>query len=289
MADSTLLNLLEIDGASNDDFALIWDSSAVNENNNKKIKFERIAEYVGQVGQVDFNVTTNSKDIVVSAKKQLVDGLVLSLTFLTDILGSSADDFMTINYNLQGQKTIKVGKDGSLSDFKPVSISDSFKFLQAFTTLQCKYVEAQDCFLIVGNPVVLSDSSSTSGYTIYSDGTTVYPKNVVDSKFSSKEPFVIRLKYTSSTSGVLNDIANAIGPNSFANYTALITVSKSVSFASGTDGFITLLINYARNKYAHAQTIASSGMSLSAINQYSTFTISGATADSTVTAVVIGY
>ncbi|MCQ2589301.1 MAG: hypothetical protein MJ179_02650 [Treponema sp.] len=173
MADSTIQGLIPIDELEKDDLFPIWDNSAGNDNT-KKATALQMAKFVGSAGLSSVNITSNTKDFVISIEgKELQDAMTLNITALVEITGSE-NDVLTIAYNGGEAKNIKVNKDGVLADYVPFNVDSSWKFLQAFTSLDVKYIENLDCWIVVGNPVVFSNSSSTSGYTIYADGRKVY-------------------------------------------------------------------------------------------------------------------
>jgi len=110
--------------------------------------------------------------VTISASSTTVSGLPIKrgscvkILFTSAITGSDTSTAMAITYN-GTSIPVKVGKQGSLSNFVAHEINSAYYYLQAYTTLELIYDGTQ--FIIVGNPVVLSSSD----YTIYADGSKV--------------------------------------------------------------------------------------------------------------------
>jgi len=95
---------------------------------------------------------------------ELGTGGNIKILFTADVTGSDDTTGLSITYN-GSAKAVKVGKDGSLVDFVASEISaGTYKYLQAYTTLELVYNGTY--FIIVGNPIVLSDTD----YTIWANG-----------------------------------------------------------------------------------------------------------------------
>jgi len=113
--------------------------------------------------------------VTISASSTTVSGLPIKrgscvkILFTSAITGSDTSTAMAITYN-GTSIPVKVGKQGSLSNFVAHEINSAYYYLQAYTTLELIFDGTQ--FIIVGNPVVLSSSD----YTIYADGSKrIYP------------------------------------------------------------------------------------------------------------------
>lgn len=87
---------------------------------------------------------------------ELGTGGNIKILFTSAIAGVDTSTGLTLTYN-GSPIAVKVGKDGALEDFKAVEVSSGvYKYLQAYTTLELIYNGTY--FIIVGNPVVLSDT-----------------------------------------------------------------------------------------------------------------------------------
>ncbi len=91
------------------------------------------------------------------------NGGIIKVLFTSAITGTDSTSAMSINYNGTAI-SVKVNKNGTLSNFVAKYISSSYKYLQAYTLLELLYDGTN--FIIVGNPIVLSSAD----YTIYADG-----------------------------------------------------------------------------------------------------------------------
>ena len=91
-------------------------------------------------------------------------GNVVKILFTADIVGTDETTGLVISYNGNGIP-VKVNYNGALINFVAREIqSNTFKYLQAYTTIEMIYDGTQ--FIIIGNPVVLSDVD----VTVYADG-----------------------------------------------------------------------------------------------------------------------
>ena len=101
----------------------------------------------------------------------LKNGMSLKIMFTSDLAGTDTSTGLSLTYNTV-PIPVKVNKSGSLSNMLAHEISSSsYKYIQAYTTLEFIYLADYDglgnpAFVVVGNPVVLSSSD----YTIYADG-----------------------------------------------------------------------------------------------------------------------
>lgn len=106
------------------------------------------------------------------------DGLSLKVTVKNGYYAATSGTVMTFGLNDLGGKKIYVAKQGVLSTLGSVSLDrgDGTKnwFIQPFTTLELEYDSTLDDsaggWILTNNPVVLSKSDATNGYTIYADG-----------------------------------------------------------------------------------------------------------------------
>lgn len=262
MADSTIQGLIPIDELEKDDLFPIWDNSAGNDNT-KKATALQMAKFVGSAGLSSVNITSNTKDFVISIEgKELQDAMTLNITALVEITGSE-NDVLTIAYNGGEAKNIKVNKDGVLSDYVPFNVDSSWKFLQAFTSLDVKYIENLDCWIVVGNPVVISNSSGTSGYTIYSDGTIGYSKE-------QTENYALGVRVAGSFSNAFFNIGEDTKvtlPNKMLILLRVWDITNGNSCI--VSGF------YQRNVLNRPAVVSTNGINLTGNNQYGTFNFSG--------------
>jgi len=166
MANYTINNLpntvTEINSA---DTLAVWDSA-----NSKTAK----------INGSNLSKSILSNLVTISASSTTVSGLPIKrgscvkILFTTAITGSDTSTAMAITYN-GTSIPVKVGKQGSLSNFVAHEINSAYYYLQAYTTLELIFDGTQ--FIIVGNPVVLSSSD----YTIYADGLKVMNNIVIGS------------------------------------------------------------------------------------------------------------
>ena len=109
----------------------------------------------------------------------LYTGATLKILFTAQIAGADTSSALTITYN-NSPYTVKVAKDGSLVDFTAKASGNAFVYCQAYTTLELMFDGTN--FIIIGNPVVISNSD----YTVYADGSITYSKTKVDNSFVGK-------------------------------------------------------------------------------------------------------
>ena len=186
-----------------------------------------------------FNVIPQATDsMTVMTASSVVNGAPLRtgstvrVMFTADLAGTDTATGLVLSYN--GINTpVKVGKNGSLSDFVASEVSTGvYKYVQAYTTLELAFDGSQ--FIIIGNPVVLSSAN----YTIYADGlqrvntVATNNKNMVTSN--------------AVASVIKNYNANDIGYSSSSSYYA------EISNLFPTEGLETnVFIITARNGEAH--------------------------------------
>lgn len=93
-------------------------------------------------------------------------GSVIRVMFTSAITGSDTTTALSLSYNGTSY-SVKVGKNGVLSNFVASYVNNDYTYLQAYTALELAFDGTQ--FIIIGNPVVLSSSD----YAIYADGSIV--------------------------------------------------------------------------------------------------------------------
>lgn len=122
----------------------------------------------------------NKRGKVIIASNTTVTGAPLKtgncvrIYFTADITAANETTTMQINYN-NINYYVKVPKDGALVNFVANAVGNTYKYVQAYITLELLYDGTQ--FVIMGNPIVISSAD----YTIYADGLKVLPENKVDS------------------------------------------------------------------------------------------------------------
>lgn len=125
--------------------------------------------------------TSNSNALIATSKTitnapVLTPNQVIKIMFTAALTASNATTALVISYN-GVNVTVKAPKDGSLIDYVAKQVGSSYYYCQAYTTLELLYDGTN--FVIVGNPVVYSNSD----YTIYTDGTN-QSKNCIKYLFS---------------------------------------------------------------------------------------------------------
>jgi hypothetical protein len=142
-----------------------------------------------QLQDVDVNVDVNiaqnctycAADSTTIKGAELFQGCSIKVLFTSAITGSNTTSPLTINYN-NVDITVKVGKNGALVDFVAYNTGSGFIYCQAYTTLELLF--DGNNFVIMGNPVVISNSD----YTVYTDGSIVYSANYINAnKLNSKK------------------------------------------------------------------------------------------------------
>jgi hypothetical protein len=140
-----------------------------------------------QLQDVDVNVDVNiaqnctycAADSTTIKGAELFQGCSIKVLFTSAITGSNTTSPLTINYN-NVDITVKVGKNGALANFVAYNTGSGFVYCQAYTTLELLF--DGNNFVIMGNPVVISNSD----YTVYTDGLITYTKQKVDNNFNTK-------------------------------------------------------------------------------------------------------
>lgn len=106
----------------------------------------------------------------------LKTGNVVRVLFTAELTAATASTALVINYNGVNYN-VKICKNGSKANYTPYTISNAYKYCQAYTTLEFIY-DGTD-FIVLGNPVVLSSSD----YIVYVDGTINKKKYNTDSTY----------------------------------------------------------------------------------------------------------
>ena len=183
---------------------------------------------------------------------------MVRVLFTAELTAANASTALVITYNSVNYN-VKVCKDGSLVNYTPFLIGSTYKYCQAYTTLEFIYDGTN--FIVLGNPVVISSSD----YTIYPDGTTKYNKTKSDSlqnhvelmsknrqemgaftetinNLSNYQAIIIRCVY-GNEAGQYYDTDNYI---EIKNVSDNFTIRSSV-FYSNTERFRVATINLSNN------------------------------------------
>lgn len=160
------------------DYLPIWDTSA---GKTGKITRENLVKGLQSSLTFDNYPTKNSSNpaksggifsanaVIMASSKTITSaptissGSIIRVMFTSAITGSDTTTALPLSYNGTSYP-VKVGKQGSLSNFVASNVNNAYIYLQAYTTLELAFDGTQ--FIIIGNPVVLSSSD----YTIYADG-----------------------------------------------------------------------------------------------------------------------
>ena len=94
----------------------------------------------------------------------LKTGNVVRIHFTADLTAQNNTTALTLNYNGVNYN-VKIPKNGALADYVAFKRSSTYKYLQAYTTLELLYDGTN--FVLIGNPVVWSGS----GFTIFANAT----------------------------------------------------------------------------------------------------------------------
>lgn len=86
----------------------------------------------------------------------------VKIMFTVTLSGTNTSTPLTITYN-RTQYTVKVNRDGSLTNLYAHEIGNTIRYIQAYTTIE--FIFNGTNLIIDGNPIVLSSSE----YTIYAD------------------------------------------------------------------------------------------------------------------------
>jgi hypothetical protein len=131
-------------------------------------------------------------------------GSTVRILFTQDLAGANTSTGLVLTYNGVGIP-VMVGKNGSLGAFTATDVgSSTYKYLQAYTTLEMAYDGTQ--FIILGNPAVISNAD----YTVYTDGLLSY-KNVFNKIFQGAISSVETNTHISVNAGSLGRTLVIIG------------------------------------------------------------------------------
>lgn len=121
--------------------------------------------------------TTAAKEVTLTTRAfRLIDGVSVRILFT---YASTVNNGHTLNINGTGAKSIKVYKSESLIDIPRKSAkwkgssSATYKIWDAGTVIDFIYSQTNDCWVVSGNPVLLSYSTtgtSHNSYRVYADG-----------------------------------------------------------------------------------------------------------------------
>ena len=136
----------------------IEDTDVVMVTNNNGNSFKLSGAEVNRRNQV---IIADSKTITGSPLKT---GRTYRIHFTVTLTASNTTDPLILKYN-NTNITVKIAKDGALSNYVAFSVDSTYKYLQAYTTLELFYNGTN--FVVIGNPVVLSSNS----YTIFANAT----------------------------------------------------------------------------------------------------------------------
>lgn len=137
----------------------------------------------------------------------LKNGVVIKVIFQEgakkETKSITTSDVVTLNYCNTGAKKIFARKDGEVIVLGNKVIGSDSVFFQELTDLNLIYLKDLDGgnggWLIMGNPVLISNSSETSGFLYYADGTSVYNKQSVYTKSESDTAFQAKGSYVPTT------------------------------------------------------------------------------------------
>lgn len=104
---------------------------------------------------------TATKILNINGITDVYDGFVVKVCFTNGHNGTT--------FTLNG-KTVKVNKNGSLIAMPYHTISGTNKVIQPYTTLEMFYSSTNDCWVVMGNPEVISYTSTTTSYVIKANG-----------------------------------------------------------------------------------------------------------------------
>ena len=153
-----------------------------------------LVEHANGAGYKLTGAELNKRNQVIIASSKTITGTplktgnVVRVLFTAELTAANASTTLVITYNSVNYN-VKVCKDGALVNYTPFLIGSTYKYCQAYTTLEFIYDGTN--FIVLGNPVVISSSD----YTIYPDGTYNYTTNYIN-------PIHITLANNSSSSKI---------------------------------------------------------------------------------------
>lgn len=181
MADKTINQLDTIESIANDDKLPIWDTSTSSTGKISRENFlsgyqpeltfdtaptPESTNPVTSGGIFTSNAIITASSTTITNAPVISNGSVIRIMFTSTISGSDTSTAMSLTYN-GIPYSVKIGKNGSLTNFVATETDNNYYYLQAYTTLELTFDGNQ--FIIIGNPVVLSSDD----YTIYADGNKI--------------------------------------------------------------------------------------------------------------------
>lgn len=101
-------------------------------------------------------------------------------------------DIFTINFCETGAKKVFAKKDGEIILLGNHVIDNKTKVFQSYTEMELMYLTSLDegngGWLVLNNPIVLSNSDATSGYTVLADGEKVYNARQINDTLEGYTP-----------------------------------------------------------------------------------------------------
>lgn len=166
------------------------------------------------------NAVIMASSTTITNAPTIASGSIIRVMFTSAITGSDTTTALSLSYNGTSYP-VKVGKQGSLSNFVASYVNSTYTYLQAYTTLELAFDGTQ--FIIIGNPVVLSSSD----YTIYADGSLT---QVIEVDFSNSNIYgVIDVSFPFRFSNTKYSISIATLTNTQVTYpAAIIDISINV-------------------------------------------------------------
>lgn len=172
MANKTINGITtELDSVASADLLPVWDASEGKTAKVSKSNFLGLDNYptanssnpAKSSGIFSANAVIMASSTTITNAPTISSSSIIRVMFTSAITGSNTTTALSLSYNGTSYP-VKVGKQGSLSNFVASYVNSAYTYLQAYTTLELAFDGSQ--FIIIGNPVVLSSSD----YTIYADG-----------------------------------------------------------------------------------------------------------------------
>lgn len=161
----------------------------------------------------------NKRNKIIIASNTTVTGTPLKtgwpvrIYFTADITAANATTTMQINYN-NVNYYVKVPKNGALANYVAKAVGNTYKYVQAYTTLELIYDGTQ--FVIIGNPIVISSVD----YSIYADGSSksstldntsnIPTKSLIYDLFFANSPEILSDLNLNNKNKMLNGTRNKI-------------------------------------------------------------------------------
>lgn len=183
MANKTINGITtELDSVASADLLPVWDASEGKTAKVTKANFLGLDNYptansnnpAKSSGIFSANAVIMASSTTITNAPTISSSSIIRIMFTSAITGSNTTIALSLSYNGTSYP-VKVGKQGSLSNFVASYVNSAYTYLQAYTTLELAFDGSQ--FIIIGNPVVLSSSD----YTIYADGSIDSDINLIES------------------------------------------------------------------------------------------------------------